>query len=70
MRNFRSRTLLLLFVAALVASATSFAQDTEPADDDRHRVKGEIEFSYDYAATLAAAKENGKPILAYFTFEK
>ena len=38
-------------------------------DNDRHRVEGKIPFSYDYAETLERAKADGKPILAYFTFE-
>jgi hypothetical protein len=34
-----------------------------------HRVLGDIPFSYSYPETLARARSNGRPILAYFTFD-
>ena len=58
----RKRTLLAGFVVA-VFSMTTYA------DEERHRVKGKIDFSYDYAETMELSKRNGKPVFAYFTFE-
>ncbi|MEQ8767118.1 MAG: thioredoxin family protein [Planctomycetota bacterium] len=34
-----------------------------------HRVKGELPFGYSLESALSQAEENGKPVLAYFTFE-
>jgi hypothetical protein len=33
-----------------------------------HRVMGDIPFSYSYQETLKLARQNGKPMFAYFTF--
>ena len=54
----------ILSLAILVGASPLRADE-----DDRHRVEGKIPFSYDYAETLERAKSDGKPILAYFTFE-
>ena len=64
------RTLVygLLLAGAVTLGLVAHSASQDPADGSRHRVSGKIAFSYDYPATLAAAKENGKPILAYFTF--
>jgi len=39
----------------------------EPAKE-RHRVQGNVPFSYSYTETLNLARRNGKPIFAYFTY--
>jgi hypothetical protein len=57
----------------IAATPARTAQQQKPAAQEpakkRHRVQGELPFSYDYAKTLALAGKNGKPIFAYFTFE-
>lgn len=61
-----------LMMAALCAMLTLWvaapAQGQEKNAAPCH-VTGDIPFSYDYAETLAAARENGKPIFAFFTFD-
>jgi hypothetical protein len=53
--------------------AAGIAEKQQPAAREaakkRHRVLGEIPFSYSYDQTLSLARKNGKPIFAYFTFE-
>jgi len=48
-----------------VAQATG---DKAPKKEP-HRVFGDIPFSYSYSETVARARSNGRPILAYFTFD-
>ena len=66
----RSRVLgsALLFAAMLPLMATGrpSAQETRPKEP--HRVLGNLPFSYSYPEILNLARQNGKPIFAYFTY--
>ena len=62
----RSQPIFLMFVLLVLRVLPAGGQ--EPGKD-RHRVLGDIAFSYSYEETLQKAKKSGKPILAYFTFE-
>jgi hypothetical protein len=59
--------------APLAVAPARTAEQAKPAakeaEKKRHRVLGELPFSYDYQDTLAKARTNGRPIFAYFTFE-
>jgi cytochrome oxidase Cu insertion factor (SCO1/SenC/PrrC family) len=62
-----------LAIAALCVGGCLAASGQEPANKapkkEPHRVLGQIPFSYSYPDTLKLANSNGKPILAYFTFD-
>lgn len=62
-----------LAMAALFFGGCLATSGQEPAakapKKEPHRVQGDIPFSYSYPETLALANSNGKPILAYFTFD-
>ena len=63
----RPVALTLVGLAALVVIALP-ALAQQHGSENRHRVQGKIDFSYDFEATLEKASESGKPVLAYFTF--
>jgi cytochrome oxidase Cu insertion factor (SCO1/SenC/PrrC family) len=53
-------------------SAATSADHQQPSAQEPvkgpHRVLGKVPFSYSYTETLNLARQNGKPILAYFTY--
>jgi len=60
---------IVAFCIGACLAAISQEQEAKAPKKEPHRVQGNVPFSYSYPETLALAKSNGKPILAYFTFD-
>ncbi len=62
-----------LAIAALCVGGCLVASGQEPAEKapkkEPHHVLGNVPFSYSYPEALKLAESNGKPVLAYFTFD-
>jgi hypothetical protein len=69
----KARTFCAVWLLGLAAFASGRVMPgQQPAKEatvkQAHRVLGDLPFSYSYANTLKLARQNGKPIFAYFTY--
>ena len=69
MRIKMSLAIAAFCIGGCLAASSSQEQEAKAPKKEPHHVQGNVPFSYSYPETLALAKSNGKPILAYFTYD-